>query len=147
VVWTPITEGEAIAFSPGNAYAIVASVKATHTASEIRAMAAARGLTLTDYAEEGERPGLGPDPRGPAYRYVAAAGNASAAGSLPWGVPWPVSLFDGSEIVRAWSAPGRAPPTVPPPGPPAPSRAASQPSLVPLMAIFAGLGLLAWMGR
>lgn len=108
MTWTALPAGAAIALLPGTAYAIVASLKASHSAADVAALAAGRGLTLRDYAEEGQRPGLGPDPRGPAYRYIAAIAVAGAGGQLPWAVPFPASLFDGSQLVEAWSAPASA---------------------------------------
>ena len=154
MTWTALPAGEPLALLPGRAYAIVASVKATHTAADLEAVARGRGLTLVDYAEEGERPGLGPDPRGPAYRYVAAIATAAAAGALPWAVPFPVSLLDSSHLVDAWTAlatdlpPAGAAPTLPPP--PAPSPAGELAGPWPWIGLAAAAGLAArawWKGR
>lgn len=151
MTFAPLAEGEALTFQPGWYYAIIASVKATHSAADIHAIAQKRGLVLGDYAEEGSRPGLGPDPRGPDYRYVAAIAQAQTAGSLPWGVPWPASMFDDSHLVEAWAAPpGVAPPA--PADPPArPSSGSGVPPLWPVVAVLGVGGVVdawrRWRGR
>jgi hypothetical protein len=146
VTWSPLPDGEALELAPGQLYAVVASVKANHTTADIQAIAAGKGLTLTDYAEEGQRAGLGPDPRAPDYRYVAAIAVARSAGSIPWGVPWPLSMFDDSHVVRAWtSPPGPLATNFPPAPAPKPDRS---PSMAPLLLVFAAGGALyAWRGR
>lgn len=144
--WTPIAEGAPIAVASGQSLAVVASVKASHTADDLRAFAAARGLTVTDYAEEGQRARLGPDPRSPGYRYVAAVGTAGAPVSLPWAPPWPVSMFDDSQLVQAWiGAPAGS--AAPAPGPPASPRAAMMPSSVALWALGLGGAWALWRMR
>lgn len=116
--WTALPEGDSLDLPAGALVAIVASVKASHTAAELQAFATKHGIALADYAEEGQRAGLGPDPRGPGYRYVAAAGTVGAGGlSLPWDVPWPLSIVDGSTLVTAWQGAAGAGPAPPPPVP------------------------------
>lgn len=147
MTWNALPAGDAIALVPANYYAVVASLKATHSQADVTAMAAARGLTLLDYAEQGTRAGLGPDPRSPDYRYIAAMAVAQAAGTLPWSVPWPLSLVDGSQIVSAWTNP---PTTIVPtePAPPAPIAplAPASPSLMPLATLGAAAAGLWWWG-
>jgi|SRR5579862_1631382 len=140
--WTALPDGQALALAPGELVAIVASVKASHSAQDLAAFARARGLSLVDYAEEGQRVGLGPDPRGPDYRYVAAIARVGKAGSVPWSVPFPLSMFDKSALVRAWSEPDPGGTTAPaPPAPPAPVRVDVSPvplwplALIPAAAI------------
>lgn len=146
--WTALPSGEAIELLAGSYLAIVASVKATHTQSDLQAFAAKRGLQVVDYAEQGQRAGVGPDPRSPAYRYVAATVASSQAISLPWDVPWPLSMVDDSQIVSAWSAPaGPLPSGAPTPPAPTPARAPVGPSLWPLAAIGAAGLALALRGR
>ena len=109
--WTALPSGDAVAFKPGYIYAVVASVKANHSRSDILALVAKKGLRVFDYAEEGQRAGLGPDPDSPSYRAIALQAVASSAGSVPWSVPWPLSMADSSSLVHAWeSPPGAAPP-------------------------------------
>lgn len=138
MTWNELPQGEAIAIEPGASYAVVASVKASHSAADVQQLVESKGLTLLDYAEEGARAGLGPDPRAPGYRMVAATATATEAGELPWSVPWPLSLVDGSGIVRAWVAPAGSPPA-PAPGLPAPAiPTPATPSIWPLLV---GLGV------
>jgi hypothetical protein len=132
-VWAPVAAGDDIKLSPGDRVALVASVDITHSLAELASFASARGILLDDLADETTRTGLGPDPRAPGYKYVAAEGLASQEVTLPWSVPWPLSMMDGSQLVAAWTAPpGAAPPT---PTPPAPTRPAPAllPSMLPLL--------------
>lgn len=148
--WTAIPSGTSLALAPGNAVAVVASVKASHSQADLDAFAQKRGITVVDYAEQGQRPGLGPDPNGPGYRYVAAAGTASQAVSVPWQAPWPLSMFDESQLVEAWVAPswadvGGTAAGPPPPGPPAPTRPPLMPSTGADVVIVGGGALLLWL--
>lgn len=136
MAWTELPAGDGITLAPGELLALVASVKASHSAADLQAFAAKRGLSVLDYAEEGQRAGLGPDPDAPGYRYVAATARAGQALSLPWSVPWPLSMVDSSSLVRAWKAPPSALAPVAPPAPaPAPLPEPKAPSLRPLAAI------------
>lgn len=146
-VWAALPEGEAIDLPVGQYLAIVASVKASHTEADLRAFASKRGLQVIDYAEQGQRAGLGPDPRSPGYRYVAATVATTAPVSLPWEVPWPLSMVDDSQLVTVWTAPAGAVPSAPPAPVPTAPRGPVGPSLWPLAAIGAGGLLLWWRGR
>lgn len=115
---------------PGAFYAGVASVKATHPEATIRDLLTGNGLSVYDYAEQGQRPGLGPDPsRG--YRYVAVMVQAARAGKLPTSVPFPLSMFDESRAVRLWELQGEAPGANIAPAPPAPGAPAPRPEPSP----------------
>lgn len=104
MAWRPLSQGDGdVQIRAGSNYAIVASLKSSHTRDDVAAIASSRGLTLYDYGEQGQRAGLGPDPNTPAYRYVAVAAHADrGGGSIPWSAPWPLSLADSSHIVSAW---------------------------------------------
>lgn len=144
MAWAPAPDGEAIALAQGQSLAVVASVKRSHAAADLAAFARTRGLTLTDYAEEGQRLGLGPDPDAPDYRYVAAVARASRPVMLPWSAPWPVSMLDGSTLVHAWrSLPGSAPSPPPAPGPPVALRPPRMPMSV-VVFLYAMAGLAVW---
>lgn len=123
MTWTALPEGEKIVVPKGATLAVVASVKTSHTAADLQAFAQKRGLVLSDFAVEGQRVGLGPDPRGPDYHYVAATGTATSDVTLPWEVPWPASMFDDSKVIQAWLGTGLTPasPPAPAPAPPAPA--------------------------
>ena len=143
--WIEAAPGEGFTVPAGYSVALVASVKSNHDAAALHAFAASHGITVTDYAEQGQRAGLGPDPRSPDYRYVAAMGMAAQQVKLPWEAPWPVSMFDGSQLVRAWVAPSPGPaPAVPTPTAPL---APAAPSLWPLALLFGAGGYFWWIGR
>jgi hypothetical protein len=147
MTWTALPAGEAVDLLPGQLYAVVASVKTSHAAADVRAFAASHGLTLLDYAEQGQRAGLGPDPRSPDYRYIAAIASAGAAGTLPWNVPWPLSMVDDSGLVSAWTTPAQSA-NESPPAPPAPGARPKGFTLGPLLTIAAGFGAFAiWHRR
>ena len=145
MTWTAQPSGEGFTVPAGSSVAVVASVKASHSQSDLEAFAQKRGITITDYAEEGQRAGVGPDPRGPAYRYVAAMGNASSAVDLPWEAPWPLSMFDGTQLVSAWVAP--APLSAPTPPAPTAPLAPALPSIKPAVPIFFFLAAAYLWGR
>lgn len=144
MAWRELPEGDAIELVPGRSYAVVASVKASHTRADVLGLVAGKGLRAFDYAEQGERSELGPDPKSPRYRAVALEAVATSAAEVPWSVPWPASLVDGSSIVRAWEAPPG--PVPPPPRPPAPPSSLVAPvDLAPLGVLAVGVaGWKAW---
>lgn len=140
MAWKALPLGDSIKLRPGFAYAVVASVKANHSRDDVLALVAKKGLRVFDYAEQGERAGLGPDPKSPSYRAIALEAVATADGSVPWSVPWPASIVDGSSILEAWEAP----PAATLPGPPTPSPApASSPTARPAPVDLRPLGVLA----
>jgi hypothetical protein len=111
--WVPLPSGD-ITLKPGAAYAVIASVRLTHSKADLLAAAAQKGLHVYDFAEQSDRPALGVDPDN-GYRFIALAAMASAVGSIPWEVPFPLSLADSSHVVRAWvdESPQQATPTLP----------------------------------
>lgn len=141
MAWTELDPTRPVAASAGELFAAVASVKKTHPEATIRELLAGKGLAVVDYAEQGQRAGLGPDPSS-GYRYVAVMVQARQAAEIPTEVPFPLSVFDASHVVRLWELEGAPPPpnVLPaPPAPGAPERAAT-PSPWPLVA---GLALVA----
>jgi hypothetical protein len=107
-VWSPLAYDQAIAVRSGFLYAVVASVKNSHSAADIRSLLTTKyGLQIGDYQD----PAPGPSPDGDGYRLVALQAMATRTldQSIPWAVPSPLSLFDSSRILRGWSAPPAAP--------------------------------------
>lgn len=156
MAWKALASGDSITLRPGYVYAVVASVKANHSREDVLALVAKKGLRVFDYAEQGERAGLGPDPKSPSYRAIALEAVATAGVTVPWSVPWPASMLDGSSILEAWEAPPGAALTLPAPSPsPAPaSSPTAQPAPVdlrPLGVLAAGVGAWKawewWRGR
>lgn len=139
--WTELDPTKPVQAAAGELFAAVASVKKSHPEATIREILTGKGLSVVDYAEQGQRPGLGPDPSS-GYRYVAVMVEATRGASIPTEVPFPLSVFDASHVVRLWELQGGAPtPNVlpAPPAPGAPVRPAA-PSPWPLVA---GLALVA----
>ena len=106
VNWQPLPNGQQILVQQGVYYAVVALVDVPQ--SKIESMAQGYGLSLiaSTYVDNVDpsstTPPLPPPPNG--YRYVAgqAVGMQSGA-TIPWSVPSPWSLFDGSTLVNAWA--------------------------------------------
>lgn len=92
--WVPLPVGSAISTQAGAAYAVVASIKSSHTQSDITSIAKGKGLNVYSFED------LGAD--GSDYRFVRVAATAVSSGSIPWSAPWPLSLLDGSHITQAW---------------------------------------------
>lgn len=142
--WTELPQGQTITFKKGNFYAAIASVAASHTKASIIEQAGKRGLQIFDYAEQGERAGLGPDPKSPEYRYISIQAQATQDGSLPWSPGFPASLVAHYDVVKAWEAPPATPGQQPTP---TPTPAASIEIGAPLAAVVLGLavaGGFAW---
>ncbi len=115
-MWQQLNEHDGdIAITPPNFYAVVASIKSTHSKSDILQIAAQHGLSVFQYDEW-------PD-NGTGYRQVAAQAQAVGSSSIPWHVPFPLSVADSSRVTQVWASVPEMPSTKPPPPPPAsPSR-------------------------
>lgn len=110
MAWNPLVESNGdIAITPPNFYAVVASVKSTHSKDNILKIAAKHNLNVFQYEEW-------PDDGG-GYRQIAAQGQAIGSASLPWHVPFPLSVADSSHIIQAWASAPEMSPTKPPPPP------------------------------
>ena len=99
---TELPPGKPIAIAPGRSYTILARLKNKHPAATLARRAAAWGVALTS-VEDGAKPeefSVAAAPSG--YRLVLISGSASKAGTLPWNVPSPLSVFDKSGVVRGW---------------------------------------------
>lgn len=95
--WAPLSESDGdIAVTPPNFYAIVGSVKESHTQTAILALAKKHGLNVFQYAEQSSVDG---------YKQVSGQAQAMSASSLPWSLPWPLSIADGSRVTQAWVSP------------------------------------------
>jgi hypothetical protein len=87
-----LAPGADVHTTAGHAYAFDARVKLTHTKADLFSLAAAHGLRVASYGE-------GP-PEG-SYRRVVAFTLAVGPSVLPWSLPWPASMFDGSSLTAA----------------------------------------------
>jgi hypothetical protein len=104
--WTPLPAEQDISVVPGTIYAAVATVKVSNNAASVQQQLTQRGLRVLDYRDPYVDPSYVADS---GYRLVAAEISASQTATLPWKVPSPLSIFDGSRILRAWSTPGSTP--------------------------------------
>ena len=95
-----------IAIKKGYTYRGTASVKANHSKQDILTAVAGYGLKVLGYAEL---------PPVTGYKNVSITALALQDGaSLPWGVPWPLSVADSSSVTTAFAlAPDAAPPKPP----------------------------------
>jgi hypothetical protein len=112
--WTALPQGDAIALKAGYFYAAVAQVKNSHDAAFVRNTLKNKGLTIVELQDPAQGQ-TAPD----GYRIVATQVFAPKdGGSVPWGVPWPISIADDSHLLRAWTAPQGASLPAKPPSPP-----------------------------
>lgn len=145
--WSDLPQGQDINFKKGDFYAAIASVSNDHSRADILKIAGDRGLQIFDYAEQGERVGLGPDPKS-GYRYISIQAQATKDGSLPWSPGFPASLVAHYEVVRAWEAAPLAPgeqPLTPPTAPVAPPVGSSSSfPIIPVVVLLAAGGVATW---
>jgi hypothetical protein len=104
--WTALPAGQSITTVPGDYYAVIANVKASHTQAQLVAMAASKwGLTVSLYVEQGDPsyPNLvaSTDPN---YKTIYAVGQATKVATVPWSVPSSVAWLvgDSSHLAQAW---------------------------------------------
>ena len=104
--WVALPAGQSITLVPGDWYAVIANIKASHTQAQLVAMAARKwGLTVSLYVEQGDPayPNLAPSTDA-GYKTVYAVGQATKAATVPWGVPSSVAWLvgDSSHLTQAW---------------------------------------------
>jgi len=112
-----LPRGKPITVGTGMTFFVVAKVKNKHTLKSLVKRAAQWGVDIYSAQDNvpGKEYGAGEAPGG--YRFVSLSATASRAGTMPWGVPSPLSIFDGTSVVRAWRQSsdrmtGRLPPKV-----------------------------------
>lgn len=89
---------------PGVTYSVLSSIKSNHTLKSVTTRAETWGLHVTE-----ARDNVSPDEFGvPApengYRLVHIAGTTDKPIRIPWKTNKLISLFDKSQVVRAWSS-------------------------------------------
>lgn len=121
--WAPLPSGEDIPIAPGDAVAAVVSVGPGLTRAKLEAAMTSHfeGLILDDYAEQGQRLHLGPDPD-TSRKYVAVRAHSTTySGSLAWSRGIFLVAPNLYTIVEAWKLPaGSAELSAPTPTPPGP---------------------------
>lgn len=99
-----LPRGRPVVLIPGETYSVLAAIANRHTLRGITTRADGWGLTVRQ-ARDNVDPGEFGVPSPPAgYRLVHVVGEPRRRTTLPWKVPAPLSLFDGSHVVRAWSS-------------------------------------------
>jgi len=147
VGWTALASGQAILIAPGDTIAAIVSVDQSLTRSRLEHALSDHlpGVILDDYAEQGERANLGPDPDS-SRKYIAVkAHSVSYSGSLSWSKGIFLVAPNLYTIVEAWKAEaGSVPASLPSASSPAPaSRSASVP-IGPWLLILSGIGILGY---
>jgi hypothetical protein len=108
-----LPRGQAVRVQPGAKYVVLASVKDKHSLKEIATRAGSWGVTITGARDHVPAAEFGVPAPAPGYRLVQAMATATRAGAMPWKVPSPLSIFDSSSVVLAWTdTPPMAAPTV-----------------------------------
>lgn len=106
MVWTELPQGKDVPVNAGYFYAAVAMVKSDHAPTTITEFVAKKGLQIIDYQDPVQ------DDRYPAdsgYRVVAIQAVATKdVGTLPWSLPFPLSMFDSSRLLHVWVSPKEA---------------------------------------
>lgn len=139
MTWTAFPSGQDLAIRAGFTYAVIASVSTSYPKATILAHVPA-GVTLLDYAEQGERPGIAVDPN-PDHRTVVAMFYATQnAGTLPSKSPWPTTIY---QLESAWWSAGQANPNAPAPVAPSSSSGSAWPWVLGT-ALAGGLAFWGW---
>lgn len=109
--WTALPAGQDVVIIPGN-YAAVAMIDNGHTQADVLGAAGDYGLKVFQYFDNVAVPGQTPRA---GYRFVSAQAQAlGKGGTIPWSVPFPLSLANSSHLVEAWFAPIGVGPALPP---------------------------------
>lgn len=118
--WVQLPSGQDVQVTKGYAYAGIVSIKKTRTKTDIAAFLLKRGLSISDYAEQGQRPDIPVDPD-PDYKTVTLMTAVAVAsdGTIPWQMPALLSGRDHAIIVWAGTPSGSGLPPEPP-APPTP---------------------------
>jgi hypothetical protein len=95
--------GQPIRVAPGATYHVIASVKNKHSMKSLAVKMGAWGVKLVGARDQVDARELGVPPAPPGYRLVQVMATATRAGTMPWSVPSPLSVLDGSTVVVAWT--------------------------------------------
>lgn len=101
---TQLPTGKPIVLRPGVRYSVLAAVKDKHSLKALAARCATWGVKVQgarDHVDPAEY-GVARPPGG--YRLVHVTATSETSATMPWSVPKPLSWFDKSTVVRAWSS-------------------------------------------
>jgi hypothetical protein len=100
---TELPTEKAIEVRPGMTYSVLASLSRKHTLKALATQAAKWGLTIHEARDEVAAEEFDVNAPPPDYRLVHLTASASKAMQIPWKVPAPMSAFDKTRVIRAWS--------------------------------------------
>lgn len=101
---TELPRGEPISVVPGVDYTVLVQLKDSHSIRDLTVRAASWGVTITSARDNVPPSEFGVDKPPGGYRLVLVQANSSKPGKLPWAVPAPLSVFDKTRCVRAWTS-------------------------------------------
>ncbi len=101
---TELPRGRPVVLVPGETYEVLAEIANRHTLRSVTTRADGWGLTVRAARDNVSPSEFGVGPARGGYRLVHLVGEPRRQATLPWSVPAPLSLFDGSRVVRAWSS-------------------------------------------
>ena len=99
----PLPDGKPINVVPGATYSLLVSLKKSHSLKSLAVRAGSWGVTVKEARDNVEPSEFGVSAPGGKYRLVHVTASSSKPGRLPWRVPSPLSVFDKTTIVKAWT--------------------------------------------
>jgi hypothetical protein len=98
-----LPNGRPIRIKPGATYSILASLSHKHSLKSMTTQASKWGIHVKDALDDVSPSEYGVQAPEPGYRLVHITASSDKEGEMPWKVPPPLSAFDKSSVVRAWS--------------------------------------------
>jgi hypothetical protein len=96
--------GKPIRVKPGVSYSILASLSDKHSLRSMTTQASKWGVHIKDARDHVSPAEYGVQPPESGYRLVHITASSDKDGEMPWKVPAPLSAFDKTSVVRAWSS-------------------------------------------
>jgi hypothetical protein len=100
--WSTLPNGKAIAAKPGDVIRVLARLKDKHTLKSVFQRCSFWKVEVLEAQDKVDpsKFSAGAAPSG--YRLIHIVGKVGQSGTIPWGVPAPLNVFDKSAIVSAW---------------------------------------------
>jgi hypothetical protein len=99
-----LPSGKPIRVSPGVTYSILVSLSDKHSLKSMTTQASKWGIHVKDARDNVSPSEYGVQAPESGYRLVHITASSDKGGEMPWKVPAPLSLFDKTSVVRAWSS-------------------------------------------
>jgi len=100
--WNPLPSGQPVKAAAGKTIAVLACLKKKHDLKSIFQRCSYWKVSVLEARDDIAPKEFGVRPAPDGYRLVYIVGAIGQSGSIPWGVPAPLSVFDKSTIVKAW---------------------------------------------